>query len=149
MIPTSMEKSKMLRIFIDTWAWYSLTDTHDADHVIAEATNTRLIDEGYTFVTTNCILSESVTLVRYKLYHAVAVRFWKMTHELIESGLVELIRVSPAQEDTAWTIFERYTDQAFSFPDCTSFAVMQEQNITRVFTGDQHFATMGFIVVPS
>ncbi len=139
----------MPRIFVDTWAWYAFTDTRDADHAIAEATNVRLLNEGSTFVTTNYVLSESVTLVRYKLYHAVAVRFWEMTHQLVESGLVELIRVSPTQEDTAWTIFERYADQDFSFPDCTSFAVMQEQNISYAFTGDHHFATMGFIVVPS
>jgi len=149
MIHTSMGRNNISRIFVDTWAWYALTDTNDADHAIAEETNARLLNEGSTFVTTNYVLSESVTLVRYKLYHSVAVRFWEMTHQLVESGLVELIRVSPAQEDIAWTIFKQYTDQDFSFPDCTSFAAMQEQNISHVFTGDHHFETMGFIVVPS
>jgi len=51
-------------------------------------------------------------------------------------------------EEHAWTIFERYADQDFSFNDCTSFAVMQELRLSHAFTGDHHFATMGFLVVP-
>jgi hypothetical protein len=89
-----------------------------------------------------------VTLVRYKLYHEVAVQFWKTTRRLIESGLVELLRVSEAHEERAWTIFEQFADQDFSFTDCTSFAVMQELKLSQVFTGDQHFSTMGFVIVP-
>lgn len=68
--------------------------------------------------------------------------------QLVESGLVELVRVSESQERQAWTIFEQYDDQDFSFSDCTSFAVMQDLKLSRVFTGDQHFATMGFVIVP-
>lgn len=147
-IPTCIITNRMRRIFFDTWAWYALADTNDADHAIAESANAQLLDDGYTFVTSNYILSESVTLIRYKLHHAAAVKFWKMVHQLIDGGLVKLIRVNHAKEDIAWTIFERYADQDFSFVDCTSFAVMQEQNISHVFTGDHHFRTMGFILVP-
>jgi predicted nucleic acid-binding protein len=144
----STATNKMRHIFVDTWAWYALTDRNDADHLIAEATNRQLIEERHIFVTTNYVLSETVTLVRYKLYHAVAVQFWKTTKQLIGSGLVKLIRVSALQEEHAWEIFEQYNDQDFSFTDCTSFAVMKELKLSRVFTGDDHFATMGFVLVP-
>lgn len=147
MMNISTVTDKMHRIFIDTWAWYALMD-RNADPLIAEAANKQLLDEGHTFVTTNYVLSETVTLVRYKLYHAVAVQFWKTTRKLIESGLVELVRVSEAHEERAWTIFEQFADQDFSFTDCTSYAVMQSLKLSRVFTGDQHFATMGFVLVP-
>jgi len=148
MMNISTVTNKMHQIFVDTWAWYALTDRNDADHLIAETANKQLLDEGHTFVTTNYVLSETVTLVRYKLYHEVAVQFWKTTRQLIESGLVELVRVSESQEDRAWTMFEQFADQDFSFTDCTSFAVMQALKLSRVFTGDQHFATMGFMLVP-
>jgi hypothetical protein len=140
--------NKTRYVFVDTWAWYALTDKNDEDHLIAEAANKQLLEEGHRFVTTNYVLSETVTLIRYKLYHAVAVQFWKTTRQLIESGLVELVRVSELHELQAWNIFEQYADQDFSFTDCTSYAVMQELKLSHVFTGDQHFATMGFVLVP-
>lgn len=138
----------MKRIFVDTWAWYALADVNDADHQIAEKTNIRLLDDGDTFVTTNYLLAEAVTLIRYKMHHSAAILFWDTMQQLIDSGLVELVRVSEDHEAIAWAIFEKYTDQDFSFVDCTSFAVMQDSGLSEVFTSDHHFATMGFVLVP-
>ncbi len=78
----------MQRIFVDTWAWYALTDRKDTDHdTAAEAANLRLLDEGYTFVTTNFVLSESVTLIRYRMYHDVAVQFRKTANRAGASAM--------------------------------------------------------------
>jgi len=132
---------------VDTWAWYALVDKRDSDHAIAEKTNQRLLDEGYIFVTTNYVLSETVTLMRYKLNHAVTVKFWHMIQLLVNSSLVELVRIDRLHEQKAWDIFEKYSDQKLSFVDCTSFAVMQELTLSHVFTGDYHFSVMGFICV--
>jgi len=41
-----------------------------------------------------------------------------------------------------------YRDKAFSFTDCTSFAVMQELRLTRALSTDRHFRQMGFQMVP-
>jgi hypothetical protein len=138
----------MSRIFVDTWAWYALTDTADADHVLAQLANEQLLDEGHTFVTTNFVLAEAITLIRYNLHHSAAVRFWYTLQELIEAELVELVRVDETHEARAWNIFEHYNDQKFSYTDCTSFAVMQGLNLTHVLTGDHHFATLGYVLVP-
>lgn len=148
MMNISTVTNKIRHIFVDTWAWYALTDRNDVDHLTAETANRQLLDEGHIFVTTNYVLSETVTLIRYKLNHAVAVQFRKTTKQLIESGLVELVRVSELQEEHAWTMFEQYDDQKFSFTDCTSFAIMKDLKLSHVFSGDNHFATMGFVLVP-
>lgn len=136
----------MSRIFVDTWAWYALADIADADHVLARLLNEQLLDQGHTFVTTNFVLSETVTLIRYHLHHQAAVQFWKTLRTLIDAELVQFVRVTEAHEDAAWAIFERYADQKFSYTDCTSFAVMRDLDLQQVFTGDQHFAAMGFIL---
>lgn len=137
----------MNTVFVDTWARYALTDTASADHIVAQVANDELLDTGATFVTTNFVLSEAITLIRYHVNHAAAVRFWHMLRELIAAGLVELVRVEEAHETAAWEIFEKYADQKFSYTDCTSFAVMQALGLTQVFSADSHFATMGFILV--
>ena len=138
----------MPKIFVDTWAWYALTDRRDSDHGVAEAANARLLADEYTFVTTNFVLSESVTLIRYKMYHEAAVQFRDTIHQLADSGLIEIVRVTDKHEERAWAIFDQYADQDFSFTDCTSFAVMQELKISQAFTADHHFSVTGFAVVP-
>lgn len=137
----------MNQVFIDTWAWYALADTTDADHVWAHATNDRLLNEGDVFVTTNFVLAEAITLIRYHLHHAAAVRFHQLVLQMVDGGLVGMVRISEEHEANAWTIFEKYSDQKFSYTDCTSFAVMRELNLTHVFTGDHHFSVLGFTLI--
>ena len=71
------------------------------------------------------MLDETLTLIRYHLSHAAAVRFWHLFWGLVDAGLVRFIRIGAAEEQRAWEIFEAYADQDFSFTDCTFFAVMQ------------------------
>ena len=137
----------MSKVFTDTWAWYALADTANADHVGAQAINDRLLNEGDVFVTTNFVLAEAITLIRYHLHHAAALRFHQLVEQMVEGGLVEVVRITEEHEANAWAIFERYSDQKFSYTDCTSFVVMRELNLTHVFTGDHHFSVLGFTLV--
>lgn len=82
------------------------------------------------------------------MHHDAAVHFWETTHQLRKSGLLRIIRISEKHEERAWTIFEHYADQDFSYTDCTSFAVMQENQLSHAFTADHHFSTMGFLILP-
>lgn len=138
----------MNQVFVDSWAWFALTHSRSADHVKAQQANDKLLNAGYRFVTTNFVLAESTTLIRYQLAHATSVQFLKIVDELVAGKLLSVIRISELHEQTARSLFERYSDQDFSFADCTSFAVMRELEIEEVFTGDKHFATMGFRLMP-
>ena len=138
----------MSKVFVDTWAWYALADSADVDHKLAQLANERLLNEGHTFVTTNFVLDEAVTLILYRLNHTAAVAFRHTVQQLMEAGLVELMRVDETHEAAAWKIFEQYADQKFSYTDCTSFAVMSTLGLTHAFTADHHFVVMGFILVP-
>jgi predicted nucleic acid-binding protein len=137
----------MSRIFVDTWAWYALADIADADHMRAKIVNEQLLDQGHTFVTTNFVVSETLTLIRYHLHHQAAVRFWKTLHTLIDAELVQCVRVTESHEEAARKIFEQYADQKFSYTDCTSFSVMRDLGLQQVFTADHHFTTLGFALV--
>jgi uncharacterized protein len=137
----------MSAIFVDTWAWYALVDVADSDHSLAQIANEELLNRGHTFVTTNLVVAETLTLIRYHLHHAAALRFHQTLQQLVASGLLQLVRISEEHEAAAWTIFAQYADQAFSYTDCTSFAVMRDLQLDHVFTADHHFATMGFQLV--
>lgn len=138
----------MNRIFVDTWAWYALADTQDHHHIVAQLANEELLDQEYTFVTTNFVLAETLTLMRYNIGHAAAVQFRRQLQQLVAAELIEYIYIDEALEQAAWQIFEHYHDQDFSFIDCTSFAVMRSLGLAEVFTGDHHFRVMSFVLRP-
>lgn len=129
-------------MFVDTGAWYALVDTDDADHGAAAAF---LAANTVPLITTNAVFSETVTLIRYRIGHEAARIFGQ---KLKESSFVRMVAVTPADEERAWEIFAKYRDQAFSFVDCTSFAVMQRMKLSQAFAFDRHFKVMKFTVVP-
>jgi hypothetical protein len=135
----------MNQAFVDTWAWVALVDKKDGDHEKAKSANKKLLDQGYTFVTTNFVFSETVTSLRYRVSHAAAIKFRQMLNEMVEGSLVKLARITDAHEKEAWQIFEKYSDQDFSYVDCTSFALMKSLPLQEAFTNDHHFRILGFI----
>jgi hypothetical protein len=138
----------MSQVFVDTWAWYALADANDADHEVARLATEEIINRSATLLTTNFVVDEATTIIRYKLGHPAAVAFRQTIRQMVDDGLLTIVRVSEAYEDAAGDIFDQYGDQDFSFTDCTSFAVMRDLGLTEVFTGDQHFSTMGFTPTP-
>lgn len=138
----------MSSIFVDTWAWFALADENDADHELARLASEELIQRAVTLVTTNFILDEATTLIRYKLGHFAPVTFRQTVNQLAADDLLTITHITEAHETSAGEIFDRYDDQVFSLTDCTSFVVMRELGLTEAFTGDQHFKVMGFTLIP-
>lgn len=138
----------MSRIFVDTWAWYALADAQDRDHELAQLAVEDIIERKAELVTTNFVLDEATTLIRYKLGHSAALKFRSTIRQLLQDELLSIYRISEAQEIAAGDLFERYADQDLSFTDCTSFVVMQELELSEAFTSDHHFLILGFTLVP-
>lgn len=133
------------RIFIDTWAWYAIANRKDKDHKRAVSINKKLVKEKFQYVTTNFIFGETYTLILIRgKNHKAAIDFGEKFKQMVKSGEVELIRISEEIEDEAWDIAKKYDDKDFSYVDCTSFAVMNDLEITRAFTDDSHFEQIGF-----
>jgi len=57
--------------------------------------------------------------------------------------------VTPDVQAHAWTIFQRYDDEAFSFCDCTSFALCYSRPVDFVCGFDRDFRTVGLDLQPS
>jgi predicted nucleic acid-binding protein len=130
------------QIFVDTGAWYALIDRKDPDH---EAVSATFREWKGRLVTSNFILDETLTLLRYRLGWQIAHTFGE---EVREGLLVQLVRVRPADEEAAWTIFSRYRDKVFSFTDCTSFAVMERLKMKVALAFDSDFRAYGLPCFP-
>jgi len=135
----------MKGLFVDTGGWMACADAADPAHRRARAARDRALEEGVALVTTDFVVDESLTLLRLRLGLPAADAWWR---QVDGSARLRWERITVERFDRARGLFFKYRDKAFSFTDCTSFAVMQELRLTRVLTTDKHFRQMGFQVVP-
>jgi len=133
-------------LFVDTSAFVALTHSKDGHHGAAKRLLRSLSKRRRPLVTSTDVLDETVTLVRYRLGHDVAVR---VGESLLRSEWCRLIDVDESTRLAAWQLFVRYSDQTWSLTDCTSFALMHAMHLSEAFTFDrQDFHTAGFAVLP-
>ncbi len=121
-----------MSLFVDTSAFYAITDTGDQAHARA----TKLLATGDRLVSTDHVLVETWSLLSVRGGHAIAERFWGS----VRGGLAAIETVLPADLDAAWRIGEIFADQDFSVVDRTSFAVMERLGISSVVSFDDHFS---------
>ncbi len=125
-----------MSLFVDTSVWYAAADSDDVSNEAARA----VLSAGDHLVTTDHVLVESWTLLRWRLGRQAAEAFWLG----IRRGVASLEAVGPADLQAAWTIEQDFPDQDFSLVDRTCFAVMERLGIERVATLDSDFAVYRF-----
>jgi predicted nucleic acid-binding protein len=125
-----------MALFVDTSVWYAAADSSDAGNTRAKA----ILKTDEALLTTDHVLLETWTLLRYRVHRKAADRFW----ESLRSGVAALEFVGPADLETAWQIGLDYSDQEFSIADRTSFAVMRRLGIMRAASFDNDFAVFRF-----
>ena len=130
------------RVFVDTSAWFAYVNASDPDY---ERVRQLLDEPSHQLVTSNYVVDETVTLTQARLGHRRAVTVGRA---LLDPATIELLRVTPPDERTAWMLFERRRDKTYSFTDCTSFVLMRREHIGRAVALDAHFTQEGFTVIP-
>ena len=134
-----------MRLFADTGTWCALYDRSDIHHVRASTFLRELKGQKVRLITSDYVIDEALTLLRFRAGHREAVEFGKW---VLQSPLVKVVRVDENIWRAAWEIFAKYADKAFSFTDCTSFAIMRRLGIANAFAFDHNFEQMGFILLP-
>ncbi|OGW12996.1 MAG: hypothetical protein A2035_01895 [Nitrospirae bacterium GWA2_42_11] len=135
-------------VFVDTGGWIAMMVKRDRLYNKAISHYRKLSETGYPLITSNYILVETYTRIRYDDGHLKAVQFHKVISEAVEVGRLHVEWITQELNEEAWSIFKDYKDQEFSFVDCTSFVVAKKYKVAEVFGFDQGFATMGFILRP-
>ena len=125
-----------MSLFVDTSIWYAAADASDANNARAKA----ILSAGESLTTTDHVLVETWTLIRYRIHRRAAERFW----EGLRSGIAAVELVGAADLEAAWLVGTSYRDQDFSLVDRTSFAVMHRLGIERVASLDDDFAIFRF-----
>lgn len=131
------------RCFIDTSAYFALTDASDGKHHESLSIVGWLADQHIRLFTTNFILAETHALILSRVGSDIARRVLFD----IDRSSTTIVRVSQRDEQHAREILTRYTDKSFSLTDATSFAVMERLRIRHAFSFDDDFSQYGLTVL--
>lgn len=131
-------------VFVDTSAYFAVSNRRDAQHVPASAVLQALVAERRRLFTTNFILAELHALLLTRVSREVAAA---VLAEIDTSRATTVVRVSAGDERRAREIIVAYRDKNFSLTDATRFAVMERLGISAAFTLDRNFAQFGWLVV--
>ena len=132
-------------VFCDTSFFYACLDPRDTNHARAQALETESASIGATFCTTWDIISETVTLLRYRRNYRAALAF--LTD--VKPGL-RIVTYGDRVRDEAEQIFRTYArDHRLSFCDAISFVVVTSLlDHLPCFTFDEDFRALGLTVLP-
>lgn len=129
------------RIFVDTSAWYALTDPSEREHhQRARATMQRLVDEGAELYTTNYVVAETHALVLNRMNRDIA----EQVLNRLYASAIRIVRATEGDETRARDLIHHHRDKPYTLADAVSFAVMQRLHLKTSWTLDSHFAEMGF-----
>jgi len=134
--------------FVETGGWISILVEGDRYHEAGRGHWGALIDLDARLVTTDYVLDEVLTRLRYDIGHRKALEFLDLVRAAEAEGdlLVDWIDAGIWAEAEA--IFRRYKEARLSFTDCTSFAYLRRHPTDEVFGFDSHFEMMGLILQP-
>lgn len=121
-----------MSLFVDTSVWYAAADSSDVSNERAR----ELLTREEALVTTDHVLVETWTLLRWRIHREAAEAFWKG----LRSGVAQMEAVGLADLQAAWTMGMAFRDQDFSLVDRTSFAVMERLGLDRAASFDRDFA---------
>ena len=131
------------KLFLDTSALYAYFDKSDSEH-----RNVSEFLDSYkgTLFTSNYILDELITLLRYRNFEVDQIK--SFIDELWKEVFSTLLYVSIEIERDAWNMLIKYKDHKLSFTDCTSFILMRKNSIKQACSVDGDFKIAGFIMKP-
>jgi len=137
-----------LLVFVDSSAlkayYDSRNDFHDrADGLMRMIAGRKTEIAG--FVTTDYVLDEAITVVRFAHSHGKAVALAEAT---LSSRFVSIVYSDLELFTDGMRIFKQHSDKDWSFTDCVSFATMRKHGIRTTFTFDAHFRQAGFTTIP-
>ena len=135
-------------VFVDSSALKANYDAGDNLHDKATGLMRKIAareTEVSSFVTTDYVLDEAVTLTRFAHSHGKAVELAEAT---LESKFVKIVYSDQELFSEGMRIFKQHSDKEWSLTDCVSFATMKKYGMRTAFTFDAHFKQAGFIIIP-
>jgi predicted nucleic acid-binding protein len=134
----------MKTVFADTGYWIALLDPQDT--LNSKAINLSITFTQVQIVTSEMVLTEILNHFSKRgnfLRYAAA----NFIESLQENPSITIIPQTDSIFQQALILYKQRPDQAWSHTDCSSFCIMQQQNILEALAYDKHFEQAGFIAL--
>lgn len=133
--------------FVDTGGWIALSDRKDQHHNDATAIYAQLKQQKERLLTTDYVIDETTTRLRYDLSHSTAIKLLDLIERAEKTGVLTVVRIDEILFQEAKVLFRKFDSVVLSFTDCTSFAVCKRYKISEAFAFDQHFSMMAITLI--
>ena len=134
---------------MDTGAWVAYFDRSDRFHpLVTPYLQATLLQAVNRLMTSDYVLDETVSYLRYHVSHATALTALQTLSALAEAQRMTMLEVTREIRTHAGQIFKQFHDQTFSFTDCTSFALCEAHHIQHAVTVDKDFVIFGLVILP-
>ena len=130
------------KIYVDTSVFYALLDRADRFHKEASALWVALMDNNFTFITSNYVVVETVALLQKKIGFEAA-RLWY--RDIL--SVLNVLWVDADAHQKAYELWLNLGRISLSFVDCTSFVTMHHHQIERAFCFKRVFKIHGFNLI--
>jgi predicted nucleic acid-binding protein len=131
-----------MKIFADTSAWIALLVPKDRHHSKAQRIFQNVLGRHTLVVTSNYIIDETVTWLRYRDSHTSAVDFRNIIMEACDANRLHLEWITQSIEGKAWGLFVERADLGLSLTDCTSAVICADLKLD-IWTYDSDFTALG------
>ena len=133
---------------VDTGAWIALLSRADQHAAAAAERYGELSAEGARLVTTNYIVDETATRLRYGAGLDAALAYRRMLDDSVQARRLRIAWIDETIEREAWRVLEQYRDVSLSLTDATTAVAARRARITELFGFDRDFEALGLIVLP-
>ncbi|MBO8129719.1 MAG: type II toxin-antitoxin system VapC family toxin [Peptococcaceae bacterium] len=135
------------RVFVDTGAYYAFIDRDDRYHRKAAGVFEAI--GNIRQVTTDLVVSECFSLVRYRLGLSQALSFLDKIYAARDKGFVSIAYHGPEHEREVRELLARFADQRLSYVDAFSLVLLNKKGAPKdVFTFDRHFYLAKCNIIP-
>jgi predicted nucleic acid-binding protein len=132
-------------VFVDSSGWIALVSARDRRHADAERAVRDALRSRTRLFTTNLVLAE---VHRWLLFRASAPAARAALARIGRSDSLEVVFATSDDHAAALAWLERFPDQAISYTDAASFAVMRGRRCEVALTFDRDFTIAGFRRTP-
>jgi len=138
-----------MNIYVDTGGWVTYFDQSDRFHPIVKPyLQADILRAADHLTTSDYVLDETVTYLRYHVSYETALTAFRTLTGLAQANRITMLEIDGNLRDRAGQILEQFHDQAFSFTDCTSFALCEAYEIQHAVTVDKDFVIFGLVILP-
>ena len=135
-------------VYADSGAFIALLWRRDRAHERVRDHYRRLRDAGDVLLTSNLVVTETATRLRFDAGLSAALAFRELLESAVDAGRLLVRHADPELDARAWDLLARHEELTLSFTDCVGAVTAKEGRAAAVFGLDNDFRRLGFPLEP-